>query len=464
MTRNRYAIVFFLLMLFQVSGAQAQEADAPASPTFGMELGLGTETLPKDPVAPEGTSNLATYQKLALNPDLGFGKFGVGLDVSVHFNIRPGSNANAFELYEPDWVPSKAGKSFLELYLPKISYVRWGTKGDPLYVKLGSIEDGTLGNGFIMGNYSNTSFLPAARMFGASLDVDGSLFKFPYLGFETFIGNLANFDVIGSRIYARPLLALALPILKNIQVGTTIAADIDPHRYAPPGLPKADSLQIFGLDARLPIFSNPAASLSVFADAAFQPRGRWGTMAGAGGKFFGWLDYGAQLRILGPQFIPTYFDSPYDLFRVEKHKMLSKEPAGSVSVGYLAQLGFSLLSDAVSFKLALDGPFKAAPTDIAQAGIADYPHLRGTLGLAEGVLAGFSIEGIYEKFYLGAPAAFKGTGNFFKDLVSPENALIGAKFNYRTGPAVISLLYNVRYSPESGDYIVTSSLLSSVRF
>jgi hypothetical protein len=187
-------------------------------------------------------------------------------------------------------------------------------------------------------------------------------------------------------------------------------------------------------------------------------------MVGAGGKFFSWLDYGAQLRLLGPQFIPTYFDSPYDLFRVEKYKMLEKDPVGTVSAGYLAQLGFSLLSNAVSFRLALDGPFKAAPTDLSQAGIVDYPHLRGTLSLAEGVLSGFSVEGIYEKYFLGAPTAFKGSGNFWKDLISPENALIGAKINYRTGPAVISLVYNLRYSPESGDYIVTSSLLSSVSF
>ncbi len=468
--------IFAVVMAaFAAGAATAQEtaADAeqgappPAAWGFAFELGLGTETLPIDPREPPGPENQATYQKLAFMPELSFGKLGLGLDLTVHFNLRPGQDGSDVEIYEPDWLPAKADKTFLELYLPKIAYIRWGQKGDPLYAKLGSFDDGTLGNGFIMGNYSNTRFLPERRIFGAALDVDGSLFNFPYLGIETFAGNLANFDVLGTRLYARPLAAQDLPVLKNLQVGTTAATDLDPYRYAGTefvdALGDADPVSMFGVDARLPIISNPALSLSAYSDLAFQPKGRWGSMAGAGGVAFGFLLYQAQLRLLGPDFVPTYFDGAYDLFRHIKYLSMAEDPSGDPYAGWLAGLGFTFLSNAVVFNTTVDGPFKRPPEEVLEAGIADYPHLRSTFTLAEGILAGFSFQALYEKYFLGADEPL-GTGNFWRDLTSRENAVIGAQINYRTGPAVISLLYSLRYDPTIDDYIVTSSLMSSVRF
>lgn len=462
--RNRLFVVTLLVFL-SLSFVMAEGSDAASPFGFKFELGLGTETLPIDPTAPADSTNQATYQKLALKPDISFGKIGVGLDVTLHFNIKPGQNGTAIEIYEPDWIPEKAGKSFFELYLPKIAYVRYGQKGENLFVKLGSFDDGTLGNGFIMGNYSNTRFLPETRIFGAALDVDGQLFDFPYVGIETFAGNLAKFDVFGSRLYVRPLAGTEMPLLKNLQIGATVAADTDPLRYASDtfrtAIGSTETITIAGVDTKLPVLSTPLINMAAFADLAFEPKGRWGSMVGVGGKLAGFMLYGAQIRLLGPDFIPTYFDGSYDLFRHLKYQALQQEASGSVYAGWLANLGFSLLSDAIVFQATLDGPFKAAPDTNPR--ITDYPHLRGVFTLAEGFLAGFSFDALYEKYYLGAPSPI-GTGNFWKDLVSPENAVIGAKINYRTGPAVLSLLYNLRYDPATGNYIVTSSLMSSIQF
>jgi len=456
----------FLAALLSVPGF-AQDAGQTPAFGFGFELGLGTETLPIDPSEPAEETNQATYQKLALKPDISFGKIGVGMDLTVHFNLRPGNSGSDIEFYEPDWIPSEADKTFLELYLPKIAYVRYGQKGDPLFAKLGSFDDATLGNGFIMGYYANTLFLPENRLFGAAFDLDGALFDFPYVGVETFAGNLASFDVVGSRIYARPLTDNENPLLKHLQVGLTVASDLDPLRYAadnyvsPDG--SSDAVTMYGTDVKLPILNSPLVSLAAFSDLAFQPRGRWGSMAGVGGRFFGFVLYGVQLRLLGPDFIPTYFDGAYDLFRIQKYEAVAENASGDAYAGWLASLGFSILADAVAFRLTMDGPFKAEPANPVTAAITDYPHLRGTFTLAEGLLAGFSFDGFYEKYYLGADDPV-GTGNFWEDLVNPENAAIGAQFNYKTGPAVISLLYNLRYDPAAEDYIVSSSLMSSVRF
>ncbi len=468
--RVKKKIIASILMAFTIalSTAAAQEAATESTqPDFGFQFGLGTATLPTDPTLPVSDTNpLVTYQKLSIAPDFAIGPVGIGLDVTLHFNLRLGTGGEGVQFYEPDWIPEKAGKSFLELYLPKIAYLSLFKKGDPLYLKFGSFDDGTLGNGFIIGNYSNMRFLPETRIFGAAVDFDGALLNFPYLGIEAFAGNISRFDVIGGRLFIRPLIALDIPILKNLQVGGTLALDSDPYLYASDaqiaGFPEKETVLIYGGDFRLPILNSPVFSLAAFGDLVFQPKGRWGTMLGAGGKLISFLNYGAQLRILGPDFMPAYFDGAYDLFRHLKFKAMADQAEGDVFAGWLASLGTSLLDDQIVFNISLDGPFKAAP----EAGtISDYPHLRGSFVVADSFLAGFSGEALYEKYYLGAPEAIAGgTGNFFKDLISPANAVIGAKINYTTGPATLSLLYNLRFDPETGDYLVTSSLMSSIRF
>lgn len=467
MTNTRVIALCGLLALFAIP----LSADELASiPDFGFGIGLGTETLLDDPTAPLSASNeYSTWQTLSFKPDLKLGKFGVGLDLTVHFNIDLSTDSNGVDFYLPDWVPERAGMSFLELYLPKIQYLSWGEKGEPLYVKFGSFDDGTLGNGFIMGNYRNTAFMPANRFFGAALDIDGALFKFPWVGLETFAGNVSRLDLIGARIFVRPIIGMDLPIIKNLQVGTTFVADREPNIYDDDET--NDDLGpaiVYGADFRLPVLNNALVSLVTFGDYVLQGEdARWGGMLGAGGRFLSFLTYGAQLRILGPDFIPTYFDAQYDLFRHLKYEALSTSGTDSaVSMGWLASLGTSLLEERIVFQAAMDGPFAAPPA--VDSSIADYPHLRAILRVEEGLLAGFFFDAWYEKYYLGAPEALGGTGNFFEDLISPENAVIGANINYKTGPATLTLTYSLRYDPSNAastnGFVITSSLYSSIQF
>jgi hypothetical protein len=452
------------LVLLALAGIAFAQTDA-AGKDFAFELGIGTASLPTDPTkaVDPATNPLVTFQKLALKPEINFGKFGLGFDLTVHFNLKLGTGQEGVEFYQPDWIPSAAGKNIFELYLPKIAFARWGVKGDPIYAKLGSFEDGTLGNGFIMGNYANTRFLPESRIFGLAFDLDGALFNFPYIGFEGFIGNLARADVLGGRLFVRPLIGTELPIFKNLQIGATLVVDREPYLYdSNPGNDSDGSVAVAGGDFRLPILGTPVVSMAAFGDFVVENGGRWGSMVGVGGKLVSFFTYGAQLRVLGPGFIPTYFDAAYDLFRHLKYQAVSADPTGSVFAGWMASLGTTLLDNKIVFNVSMDGPFSAAPA--TGATIGDFPHLRGVFTVADGILAGFSFDALYEKFYLGADQSYGGTGNFLKDLISPEKAIIGAKINYKTGPAILSLLYNLRFDPATGDFIVTSSLMSSIRF
>jgi len=79
--------------------------------------------------------------------------------------------------------------------------------------------------------------------------------------------------------------------------------------------------------------------------------------------------------------------------------------------------------------------------------------------MAEGVLGGFFVTGSYDKYFIGKESGF------FSDLIDPSDAVISAAFNYKTGAAVFTLMYNLSYNPDSDSgFDVTSSLQSSIKF
>jgi hypothetical protein len=113
-----------------------------------------------------------------------------------------------------------------------------------------------------------------------------------------------------------------------------------------------------------------------------------------------------------------------------------------------------LFQDQLSLIFSLDGPFSKAPED-DDPNFAKYPHLRGVLSIQDGLIPGVHISGSYDKRYLRT----------LKDIVDPKGAVIGAEIGVSAGPAVISLVYSLRYDPSlEGDenWEITSGLTSSL--
>ena len=447
-----YVMTLILLGTLTAPGVLAQEEPGSNGPGMGLGLSLGTQSFLED-------GEKVVYQKVGFIPDISFGKFGVSLDLSFHLASSDDPNA-PFKFRKDDWVPT-GDRTFLELYLPKINYIRYGVKGEPFYVKFGSISDGTLGTGFIMGNYSNRLFLPDEKILGMSLDLDGKLFDFPYFGIETNVGNLAHFDVMGGRLYLRPLAWSTIPLLKDIEIGSTAVVDLDPDYrsefFTAYNLDKVDSVFIMGADIIQPILTNPAFSLSLFGDFVVQPNEATGFMAGFSGRLIQVIPYVFQLRFLGKDFIPTYFDATYDLYRAKKYLVASGETSIPEYQGWFGSLGFSLLEDKLAFQATVDGPFKAIPEgDTADKSASQYPHLRAVFTLAEGILPGVFpdvfLDAFYDKKYITSIA----------DVVDPEGAVIGLNINYRTGPAVITLAYDVRYNPSTEEFDTSAKLMTAI--
>lgn len=400
-----------------------------------------------------------TWTRLGFQPDFSFGKFGIGFDLTIHFMLYPTQN-DSFDIYPGDWVPNYNGdgKSFFDVYLPKILYIRYGLKGeDPLFMKLGSIDSLSLGNNFIMSNYSNMHFLPEQRIFGLDLGLDGALFNFPYVGIEALTGNLARFDVVGGRVYARPLVGTSIPILKNMQVGATIVADTKPDLYANTKAP-ATAIAAYGADITVPILSGKAFPLVTFTDVAIDPNKTAGWMLGFGGRLIGVITYGAQLRVLQGGFIPSYFDANYDIFRAQKYDYMQLPPPSGIYTGWFASLGASLFSDIFIFNTELDGPFSGDGINPSASDQTKYPHLRAIIQLNRIDKFPFYFDASYDRYFIGAK------NGFFQDLVDPTDAVIGLNVNYKTGASVLTLAYNAQWDPANNKFNVTSSLFASMSF
>ncbi len=435
-----------LLLVGLAAGPVFSQAGAGAGPAFGfgMSLGLGVQTF-NEPQA-------VTYQSLSLFPDISFGKLGVGLAITLDYNFT--GSGNSIYLRRADWVPTSF-QNFLQIYLAKINYIRWGLKGDPLFIKLGSFDDVTLGDGFIAGGYTNMYFLPQDRHFGLEADVDGSLFSFPYVGMETFAGNLALFDVLGGRAYVRPLAGTDIPILKDLQVGGTLVADTaaaNPLQSTtePAALAPASPVYVYGGDIRAPLFSvTDVASMIAFTDVAAIDSQTVGGAVGVSGRLVNIFTYGAQLRLMQASFIPDYFGPMYDVSRQTYHDYVNSGVTGS-TFGYLVSGGISILGDKLVFTVTVDGPFVTSATLAS----LQYPELRAVLSVGQGVVPGFFFSFSYDKQSITS----------LGDLVSQQNGSAAAQINFKSGPAIISFVYQLSYMGpgQSPSTIITSGLQSSI--
>jgi len=150
--------------------------------------------------------------------------------------------------------------------------------------------------------------------------------------------------------------------------------------------------------------------------------------------------------VLGEDFIPTYFDTGYDLFRKEKYDAVK---AGNIDsyLGWLGSLGFSFLDDALVFNATVDGPIG----DPGANNYLDWPHLYAVFILGEGIIPNISMEALFDKRSL-----FDSSVDFFED------AVVGARVNYSIGAAVLSFVYQLSKDP-AGGWETKSGIESSIQ-
>jgi len=197
------------------------------------------------------------------------------------------------------------------------------------------------------------------------------------------------------------------------------------------------------------LFVKDTASMTVFTDVASINSLNVGGALGVSGRLINIFTYGAQLRLMQASFIPDYFGPLYDVSRQTDYAYVTSGVTGS-TFGYLVSAGTSLLGDKLVFTVTFDGPFQTSATLAS----LQNPELRASLTVGEGVVPGFFFSFSYDKQSITS----------LGDLVSQQNGSVGAQISFKSGPAVISFVYQLSYlgPGQSPSTIITSGLQSSI--
>ena len=258
------------------------------------------------------------FYSLHLYPEIAFSNVGIGLDLNLEFDANGNLRKENFNEFSD--------------YLSVIRYVRYGQKHDPLYVKLGALDYATLGHGSIMYMYNNSPSFDT-RKAGLVFDAD-----FNGFGFESIYSNFGDAGVIGVRGYYRPFVMAqntSLPILGKLEIGGTIVSDLNENAGVVAGnynpatnqfLKTVDegNTTIVGIDFGLPIVRSGLADLDIYFDYAKIIKFGGGASAGLLLDLKGLPLVDVQTRIerrfFGDDFIPSYFNSFYEIERFQLDK------------------------------------------------------------------------------------------------------------------------------------------------
>ncbi len=261
------------------------------------------------------------YYLVNVSPDLSFGKFGAGLDLSLHISSK--TNKIRHEDFDEGYD-----------YIRLIRYLSWGKRGDDVYARLGMLDYAELGHGSIIYMYKNSPSYDARKL-GMELNLD-----FEKFGFESVYSDFARAGLVGLRGYVRPLQFTELaevPVIGGFEFGATYAGDLrsdsrDVNIYYDPlsdpinpsagifqSKQNAGSLNIIGFDLGLPVLRIPTINSTLYFD--FTKILNFGSGAALGLKTefsgLGLVKILAKLerQFNGDKYLPGYFDTFYELDR-----------------------------------------------------------------------------------------------------------------------------------------------------
>ncbi|EAY30450.1 hypothetical protein [Microscilla marina] len=150
------------------------------------------------------------YVGFRLQPELAFGKIGVGLDIPIMFSTKDGSfRAEEFQ-------------DGLGGVLRMIQYFRYGRKRrDPFYIKVGVLRRSYLGFGGLLNNYTNSPSFERRKV-GFEFDISpGNRF----FGVEGLYSDINGLNLLAVRPYVRPFVNSLAPIINTFEIGVGVVHD-----------------------------------------------------------------------------------------------------------------------------------------------------------------------------------------------------------------------------------------------
>jgi hypothetical protein len=385
-----------------------------------------------------------TYAKAVIQPTFNLGKLRLGLYLPI---IYQSNLFDPSDWYHPmgndEWsfgtdigwsdnTTDAAIDAATDLAL-KIRFLEYGRPlYDPFFIKIGNLDSFTIGHGLLMRNYANDSDFPAVRHLGLNLGIDQGTW-----GFEALTNDLLDNQIVGGRLYVRPLGKLAFGVSAVADIGPAWMLNLSEDDPATVGLDDTDIAAInYGdmmfigtaVDLDLPIVTSGLLSVRMFADgAAMVPYVRneftyeseiaesglrydmllgddgelrnWGAAAGFMGNVL-FIDWRLEYRYFTGVFKPAFFDSGYERKRPE----LLEEWAGYLSgadpmdqspsvMGVYGEGGASILQDKLAFSFGYFWPWAADANTLSEQIASANDYFKAVLEIKQGLIPVVDIAG-----------------------------------------------------------------------
>ncbi|GAB4177590.1 MAG: hypothetical protein Kow00108_13190 [Calditrichia bacterium] len=184
--------------------SQPEQEYSSSSKSEGLQMGGGIGAV---------TMDGQTYTQLAFRPELNLGKLGIVFDITLYM--------------DQDGKIRKENWDEVSDILEKVYYVRWAHRGDPFYIKVGAIDNYTMGFGLLMNRYSNTIEYPNVIRTGMELGIRKGKWYF-----EGIVNNFRELSTPGGVVGFKT--SYQLPF--GLEIGGMVVSDL--NQYA--GLKDAD--------------------------------------------------------------------------------------------------------------------------------------------------------------------------------------------------------------------------------
>lgn len=378
------------------------------------------------------TINGETWAKAVIQPSLAFGKLKMGLYLPIIYSTNlfdpetwyhPGGNDEWSFGFDKGWNKDNWSEALFDAandLALKIKYLEYGKQFvDPFYLKLGNLNNFTIGHGLVMRNYANDSDFPSIRRIGVNIGLDSGAW-----GFELMSNDLINTEILGGRVFVRPIpdfkLAIGLSGVADLYPAKAVNTDEQADKYGDPVFIGS------ALDMDLPIVNSQIFGLRLFADAAvmvpylrddFTLNGKTGNsgfrydMVWTGSEIQNWgastgfignvlfIDWRLEYRYFTGAFRPAFFDSGYERRRASLVKEWAGYLSGAVEpvqapsvMGVYGEGGASILKDKLNLSLGYFWPWTMGLSIEEQLSSAD-DYFKAALVVKKGLIPIVDVSG-----------------------------------------------------------------------
>ena len=309
---KRFGRIFlFFLILVSFSLVNAVDFDPnEAYARFKKGMSIGGALFPTY----QGNSLLL---ELDLYGSFEFSALGFGVGLPVRFILKNDDDIPTTAKIFPkeDWDDARDWVAIL-------NYFHYGHSGDMFYFYFGEQKNRYVGNGSIVGAYFGDLRLYHPQR-GVNLEINTD-----YAGLDFFMDDVTPPNVIGGRVYIKPISFLKESYGNNLEIGASYFADI----FAPDMITgKSDNeygreitdsnFQIFGFDASFRLLAMKYYQLTFYTDINKIVDAGLGMHFGVKHKlmFPGSTDMQIlsrwEARVMEADYIPSYFNTFYDIDR-----------------------------------------------------------------------------------------------------------------------------------------------------